>query len=173
MASKEQIGRHCPFCGAMVSYDDYFCRACHKRFTDQYDLNAPSHHQPDTYVVPLPKIWVCAILSCIGAGLGQFYNGDSLKGTAFFIGFLLVSFGYIVTPYQVQLFYGIWIASMLEALYSTRQISCCKRSYAGPSMVLYGELALFGLVALLYVLTGEPDLQYLAKLFPAIGLLTG
>jgi hypothetical protein len=40
-------------------------------------------------------------------------------------------------------------------------------------VVLYGELALFGLVALLYVLTGEPDLQYLAKLFPAVGLVIG
>lgn len=173
MASKEQIGRHCPFCGAMVSYDEYFCRACHKRFTDQNDLNAPSHHQPDTYTVALPKIWVSLLLSCTGPGLGQFYNGDSLKGTVFFIGFLLISFGYIVTPYQAQLMYGIWIASLFEALYTTRRISRCERSYAGQSMALYGELALFGLVALLYLLTGEPDLQYMAKLFPAVGLVIG
>jgi hypothetical protein len=173
MASKEQIGRHCPFCGAMVTYDEYFCRACHKRFTDQNDLNAPSSHQPETYIVGLPKIWVSAVLSCIGPGLGQFYNGDSLKGTGFFIGFLLISFGYIPTPYHTQLVLGIWIASLLEAIYSTRRISRCERSYNGPSVVLYGELALFGLVALLYVLTGEPDLQYLAKLFPAVGLVIG
>jgi hypothetical protein len=173
MASKEQIGRKCPYCGAMFTYDEYFCRACHRKFTDQNELDAPSNHKPETYVVGLPKIWVSLTLSCIGVGLGQFYNGDSLKGTVFFIGFLLISFGYVITPYQTQLFYGIWIASVLEALYTTRKISRCERSYAGPSIVLYGELALFGLVALLYVLTGEPDLQYLAKLFPAVGVWMG
>jgi hypothetical protein len=172
-SKKEQIGRHCPYCGAMVSYDEYFCRACHKRFTDLNELDAPSRHQPDTYVVALPKVWMSAILSLIGPGLGQFYNGDSLKGTAFFLGFLLISFGYITTPYQTPIFYGIWILSFLEALYTTRRISRCERSYAGPSMALYGELILFGLVVLLYFMTGEPNLQYLAKMFPAMGLWMG
>jgi hypothetical protein len=166
----EQVGRHCPYCGAMVTYGEYFCRACHKRFTDQNDLDAPSRHRPDTYVVALPRLFITAVLSVIGAGLGQFYNGDSLRGTAFFIGFLLVSFGYIVTPYQTWLVFGIWIAAMIEALYSTWRISHCKRSYTGPSFVLYAELIFFGFVILLFALTGEPDLQYLAKMFPALWL---
>jgi len=157
----------------MVTYDEYFCRACHKRFTDLNELDAPSHHRPDTYVVALPKLYITAILSLVGVGLGQFYNGDSLKGSALFIGFLLVSFGYIVTPYHTQLFYGIWIAAAIEALYTSRRISRCKRSYAGPSFVLYAELVLFLFVAFLYILTGEPDLQYLAKMFPALGLWMG
>jgi TM2 domain-containing membrane protein YozV len=173
MASREQIGRKCPYCGAMFTYDEYFCRACHRKFTDQNELDAPSSHRPDTYTVALPKLWVSAVLSCIGPGLGQFYNGDSVKGTFFFLGFLFISFGYIVTPYHTILVYGIWIISMIEALYTARRISRCERSYAGPSLALYGELALFGLVAVLFALTGEPDLQYMAKLFPAIGLWMG
>ena len=35
MAGKEQIGRKCPYCGSMITYDEYFCRACHKRLGDQ------------------------------------------------------------------------------------------------------------------------------------------
>ena len=170
MASKEQIGRHCPYCGAMVSYDEYFCRACHKRFTDLAELDAPSSVKPEEYVVSLPRLWISAILSCIGVGLGQFYNGDTIKGIIFFLGFLAVSFGYIATPYHNLLYIGIWIVATADALWSTRRISLCERTYAGISYPLYALLALFALVAGLYVMTGEPDMIYMAKLFPAIGL---
>lgn len=172
MAGKEQIGRKCPYCGAMVSYDEYFCRACHKRFSDLNDLDAPSSVKPEEYIVPLPKLWMTAILSCTGVGCGQFYNGDTVKGILFFLAFIAVSFGYIVTPYRHALYAGIWIAAVIEALWSSRSISRCRRSYAGISYPLYAELALLGLVAGLYAMTGEPDIQYLAKLFPAIGVWT-
>jgi hypothetical protein len=173
MASKEQIGRKCPYCGAMFTYDEYFCRACHRRFTDQNELDAPSSHKADTFIVDLPKIWVSAILSVIGVGLAQFYNGDTLKGSAFFIAFLITSFGYFATPYHTQIFLGIWALATIEALYSTWRISRCERSYDRASYLLYAELCLLGLVALLHVLTGEPDIQYMAKLFPAIGVWMG
>jgi hypothetical protein len=171
--SKEQIGRTCPYCGAMFTYDEYFCRACHRRFGDPYDHNAPSSHQPEPYVVALPKLYASAILSVIGVGLGQFYNGDTIKGVLFFLGFMLISFGYIVTPYQPQLFFGIWIMAMIEALFSAQRISVCKRTYTGISRLLWVELALLGLVAGLHFLTGEPNLLYLGKLFPVVSLWLG
>lgn len=170
---KEQVGRHCPYCGAMVTYDEYFCRACHKRFSDLNDLDAPSRHQPDILVVAFPKLAVSATLSVIGVGLGQFYNGDTFKGAAFFIGFLLVSFGYIITPYQAQLFFGIWIAAIIEALISAQRIRVCARSYGGVSYLLYAELALLSLVAGLHFLTGEPTLMYMGRLFPVVSLWMG
>ncbi len=173
MASKEQIGRKCPYCGAMFTYDEYFCRACHRKFTDQNELDAPSSHRPEIYIVGLPKIWVSLILSCIGVGLGQFYNGDTIKGILFFLSFLLISFGYIVTPYNRELYIGIWVVALIEALYTTRRISRCERSYAGISYPFYAVLGLLALVAILHILTGEPDMQYMAKLFPAAGLLMG
>ena len=86
MASKEQIGRKCPYCGAMFTYDEYFCRACHRKFTDQNELDAPSSHKPEIYVVGLPKTGITLVLSFIGVGLGQFYNGDTIKGILFFQG---------------------------------------------------------------------------------------
>ncbi len=173
MASKEQIGRKCPYCGAMFTYDEYFCRACHRKFTDQNELDAPSSHKPEIYVVGLPKTGITLILSFIGVGLGQFYNGDTIKGILFFLSFLVISFGYINTPYNTQIFLGIWIVALIEALYTTRKISRCERSYTGISYPFYAELGLLSLVAILHVLTGEPDLLYMAKLFPAVALGMG
>jgi TM2 domain-containing membrane protein YozV len=173
MASKEQIGRKCPYCGAMFTYDEYFCRACHRKFTDQNALDAPSSHKPEIYVVGLPKIGITLVLSFIGVGLGQFYNGDTTKGILFFLSFLLISFGYIATPYNSQIFLGIWIVAIIEALYTSRKISRCERSYAGISYPFYAELGLLALVAGLHILTGEPNMVYLAKLFPAVALGMG
>ena len=170
---KEQIGRHCPYCGAMVSYDEYFCRACHKRFTDLNELDAPSIDQPEEFVVSLPKLWVSTLLSCIGVGAGQFYNGDTIKGITFFLAFLLVSFDYIVTPYNRMLYIGVWALATAEALWSAHRIGRCEIPYSGISYPLYAELALLGFVALLHVTTGQPDLAYMAKLFPSIGVWVG
>lgn len=173
MAGRNEIGRKCPYCGAMVSYDEYFCRACHRKFEDVSALDAPSEHKPEEYIVSLPQAGISLLLSVFGVGLGQFYNGDTLKGIGFFIAFLLVSFDYVRTPYQALLFFGIWIAALLEALWSCRRISRCERSFGGRSYLLYLELALLGLVAVLYLSTGEPDIQYMAKLFPAVALGAG
>ena len=171
---KEQIGRHCPYCGAMVSYDEYFCRSCHKKFTDQNDLDAPSTRQPDTYVVSVRRAYLSALLSCIGVGLGQFYNGDLLRGLAFFLAFIAVSFNIIVIPYQTQLFYGIWLAALAEALWSARRINRYERPFIGrASYLLYGMLAVFGLVVALYLYNGQPDLVYLGRLFPAVHAYSG
>jgi TM2 domain-containing membrane protein YozV len=164
---KEQIGRNCPFCGAMVSYDEYFCRACHKRFTDLNDLDAPSKHRPDTFVVSLPNIYVSVILSAAGVGLGQFYNGDTLKGIVFFLGFLLVSFGYLVTPFYNQLFFGIWLVAIADATWSSWNLSRCRRSYAGISYAFYVLIALYLLILGLHFSTGLPDTSYLERIFPA------
>lgn len=173
MASKEQIGRKCPYCGAMFTYDEYFCRACHKRFGDPYDHNAPSTHTPETYIVGLPKVWISAILSIFGVGLGQLYNGDTLKGIFFFLSFLIISFGYVVTPYSREIYLGIWIIALIEALWTTRRIGRCERSYGGISYPFYAVLGLLTLVAVLHFLTGEPDVLYMAKLFPVAGLWMG
>jgi TM2 domain-containing membrane protein YozV len=170
---KEQIGRCCPFCGAMVSYGEYFCRSCHKKFTDQSELDAPSTHQPDTYVVAVRKPWVSALLSATGAGLGQFYNGDTLTGLAFFLAYIAVSFSIITTHYQTILLSVIWVAAIAEALWSASRINRYERPFGGVSYLLYVLLGIYILIVALHFVTGEPDLAYLARVFPVVHLVTG
>jgi hypothetical protein len=173
MASKEQIGRNCPYCGAIITYDEYFCRACHKRLLDQQDFSAPSSIKPETFVVSGRRIWLTAILAVAGAGLGQFYNGDTLKGLAFFIGFILVSFGIVETDYRTVLFFGIWTAAIIEALYSSWAINQVRRYFDGTSYFLYAVVFILSGIVALYLYTGQPDMDYLAKLFPVVSLWMG
>jgi TM2 domain-containing membrane protein YozV len=171
---KEQIGRKCPFCGAMVSYGEYFCRSCHKKFNDQGELDAPSTCRPDTYVVSVRRAYLSALLSFIGVGLGQFYNGDTLRGLGFFLAFIAVSFDIVITPYQPVLFYGIWLAALAEALWSARRINRYERPFLGrASYILYALLGVLALVVALHVATGEPTLAYLGRVFPVVHLWTG
>ena len=171
--SKEQIGRNCPYCGAIITYDEYFCRACHKRLTDQQDFDAPSTVKPETYIVSMRNPFIAGGLSLISPGLGQFYNGDTLKGLVFFIGFIAVSFGMVLPEYRTPLFFGIWVAGIIEAIWTTRRISHFEHPFSRASYVLYVLLVLYALIVVLHLWTGQPDTVYLAKFFPPVVLATG
>lgn len=168
--NKEQIGRTCPYCGAIVTYDEYFCRACHKRLTDPNQLDAPSTRSPETYIVGIRKPYLSALLSLTCTGLGQFYNGDTLKGLAFFSAFLLVAFGYGGSQYYTQLYFGIWAAAIVEALWSAWRINHYRRPFIGKSRLLWAELGFLSLIVLLHFATGIPGMEYLGKIFPLMNL---
>lgn len=176
--SKEQIGRNCPYCGAIIIVDEYFCRACHKRLLDQQDFSAPSTVRAETYVVAIRNPFIAGILAFVSPGLGQFYNAETLKGLVFFLAFITISFDMIavdiLTPYHTIFFFGIWALGIIDAFYTAWQINhFVKPCITGASWLLYLLLVLYGLVVALYLYTGQPDIQYLAKLFPALGLWTG
>lgn len=178
MGSKEQIGRNCPYCGAIVTVDEYFCRACHKRLLDQQDFSAPSTLKAETFVVAVRNPYVAGILSFVSPGLGQFYNAETLKGFVFFLAFIVVSFDMIawdiLTTFHAVFFFGIWILGIIDAFYSAWQIShFVKPCTTGASFPLYILLALYAFIVVLHLYTGQPDIQYLAKLFPAAGFWTG
>ncbi|RPI39005.1 MAG: hypothetical protein EHM53_07265 [Methanoregulaceae archaeon] len=177
MGSREQIGRNCPYCGAIVTYDEFFCRACHKRLHDQQNFSAPSTVKPETYAVSVRNPFIAGILSAISPGPGQFYNGEVLKGLLFFLAFIAIAFDMIplsmVTENHHVFFYGIWALGIIDALYSARQINHSARPCTGASWFLYPLLALFAFIVALHLSTGQPDILYLAKLFPAVGLWTG
>jgi hypothetical protein len=171
---KEEIGRNCPFCGAIVAHGEYFCRSCHRKFTDPSVLDAPSTTKPDTYIVSVRHVSVSGILSVAGVGLGQLYNGDTFRGLVFFFAFIAISFNIVTTPYHTLLFYGIWLVAIGEALWSARRINRYERPFGGgASYLLYGLLAIYGLIVALHFLTGEPTLAYLGRVFPVITIWMG
>lgn len=177
MGSREQIGRNCPYCGAIIRYDEFFCRACHKRITDQQDFDTASAVRPDKFVGSPRNPVVAGVLSLVSPGLGQFYNGETLKGLVFVLAFIALSFDMIplsmVTENHQVFFLGIWTLAIIDTLYSARQINHLARPCKGTSWFLYPLLALFVLIVALHLYTGQPDIQYLAKVFPAVGLSTG
>jgi hypothetical protein len=80
----------------------------------------------------------------------------------------------MVTRYHQVLFYGIWVLGIIDALYSARQINSFARPCTtGASWFLYVLLVLYGLIVALHLYTGQPDIQYLAKLFPPVILWAG
>ena len=128
MGSKEQIGRNCPYCGAVIIVDEYFCRACHKRLLDQQDFSAPSTVKAETYIVAVRNPFIAGILAFVSPGLGQFYNAETLKGLVFFLAFIAISFDMIavdiLTRFHAVFFLGIWALGIIDAVYSARQINC-------------------------------------------------
>jgi TM2 domain-containing membrane protein YozV len=170
VGKKEQVARNCPFCGAIVTYDEYFCRACHKRIDGQDQMDAPSSRSPETYIAGHRKTYLTAILSIVGAGLGQFYNGDTLKGLAFFCAFLLVAFGFGGAHYHTVLYFGIWAFAIIEATLSSGRINRYKREFNGTSYLLYAGLFVLAALAALHLYTGQPDIEYLRKIFPILDL---
>ena len=178
MGSKEQVGRNCPYCGAVITYDEYFCRACHKRLHDQQDFSAPSPVKAETFVVAVRNPWIAGLLAVASPGLGQFYNAETLKGLVFFFAFIVISFDMIaadiLSRFHALFFYGIWIIGIIDAFYSAWQIShFIKPCTTGASSLLFVLLALFAFIVGLHLYTGQPDIHYLAKLFPPLALMAG
>ena len=171
-ARKESVGRYCPFCGSIISDTEFFCRTCHRPITDHRNLEAPrTDNKSGTYVVEVRKTWATGILSGVAVGLGQFYNGDTLKGIGFAIAFLAVSFGYVnLSGYTAITFFGIWLASITEAMVSSGRINRYTRPFRGTSYLFWLELIGLALIVLLHFYTGLPDIVYLQKIFPALDL---
>ena len=169
---RESVGRFCPYCGSIITADELFCRACHRRLTDQAELDTPNRQKAGTYVVHLRKMFLSAIFSFTAVGLGQFYNGDIFRGLAFFLAFVLVSFGYIGQDLRTYLYFGIWAAAAIEALVSAYRINHYQRYSSGASYLLWAELSVLVLILVLHIFTGLPDIDYLSKVFPAVNLWT-
>jgi len=168
---KEQIGRHCPHCGAIITYDEYFCRACHTRLTDQLNLDVPTSARPETYVVPGRRLWLSLILSAIFPGLAQFYNGDTLRGVAAAVIFLVVSFGNLGGSSHTALLLGVWALIAAEACFSAWQVNNYRRPFTGTGIAFWLVIVILGGIVLVHLYTGLPGMAYLEKFFPALPFL--
>ena len=169
----DKVERTCPHCGSVVTAEDLFCRACHTRFELRGAETDPTRMQnvPQGSVLNLRSPALSVLFSGALMGLGQFYNGDLVKGIIFNAAYLPVVFGFGVFPFHVPALAGIWILSLIDAGVTSWRINHLEKEYAGPNLLFWAGLALLiGLVAW-YVVSGDA-LVFLRKLVPAAYFLT-
>lgn len=160
-ASSDPVGRTCPHCGSTVTSEDYFCRACYKRFelrgaeTDPTILAA----LPEGSVLSLRNPVLAALFSACGIGLGQFYNGDLGKGLVFcaaWLGGAMLPSATADPPLTVFWIPAIiWGVSLIDAPLSAWRINRLVKEFSGPSLLFSLEIALLAGLAGGYLLGGD------------------
>lgn len=171
-AGGEKVERTCPYCGAVVTAEDFFCRACHKRFELQgaeTDLTKDIGI-PEGSVLDLRNPVVAGALSFIGMGFGQFYNGDTIKGLLFNAIYLPVALGYLTFPASSAILPAAWIVSIVEAPVTSWRINRLASDYEGPSILFWAELVLLAGLFAWYFFSGDAYV-WVEVFYPAVQFL--
>ena len=79
----EDRTKYCPYCGAMIPYDERYCPACGE---PQPALGEAPKKKPQK------SAWLAAFLSLLITGLGQLYLGKWRRGGAFFLTAITIGF---------------------------------------------------------------------------------
>lgn len=140
--------KQCPFCGTEIPYNDNYCYSCQRTFDDpEPEDTAP--HRLDLSREEWRKPWAAAGLSFIGIGLGQFYNGETVKGLLFFAGILAALFVLPLLTAISPLFVivPVWAAAVLDAYLSARKINHLQKKFDKKSLLFWPEIAGLVLIA--------------------------
>ena len=127
--------RYCPYCGTKIKREGNYCISCRRTFVDPPVEHVSETVQPHAMTEP-KRPWVSAVLSFFGVGMGQFYNGDTLKGLAlvslFVATFFLLPRFIQVTP-LIAIFF-IWAVAVPDAYLSAKQINNHKKPFQKMSV---------------------------------------
>lgn len=165
----ERVGRTCPYCGSVVTSEDFFCRACHKRFELMGAETDPTKTigLREGSVLDLKSPVLSGFLSCAGMGMGQFYNGDTVKGLLFNAVYLPLVLGYLAIPYTHWLLAGIWAVSLVDAPVAAWRINHLATDFSGTSLLFYVELLILSGLLVWFLFSGDAFV-WVKKLFPAV-----
>lgn len=134
--------KKCPACGTKIPYSDNYCYACDRTF-DDVESQGTDHPRLDLSKEEWRTPWVAAALSAAGISLGQFYNGETLKGALF----LAVVLG---APFVLPLFTPInpvfamavvWAAAVADAWLSAGKINLLQKKFTKKSPLFWPEVA--------------------------------
>ncbi|HEX3001853.1 MAG TPA: hypothetical protein VHN82_05740, partial [Methanoregula sp.] len=134
--------KKCPVCGTKIPYSDNYCYSCDRNFEDQ-NPGGSDHPRLDLEKEEWRTPWVAAALSAAGIGLGQFYNGETLKGTLF----LAVFFGALAalplfTPVNPVFFLAVvWAVAVADAGLSAGKINRLQKHFRKKSPLFWPEVA--------------------------------
>jgi len=102
---------------------------------------------------------LATFLSFSGIGLGQFYNGDLVKGLAFIVLFLVPSFLPVTqqpgTFSFVWVMAGVWAVSLIDSPLSAWRINHLAKEFSGASPLFWIEVLILVGSAGWYFFTGN------------------
>lgn len=153
--------KHCPFCGTPAHHNEGYCRSCRRTFDGTEDEEAAAPHELDLSKDRWQKPWAAALMSLAGLGLGQFYNGETVKGLLFFAGVaglvLLLPLGATIDPLLPVMV--VWGIAILDAFLSARKINRLQKTFRKKSLLFWPEVAcLLIVVSCLVIATVMPQI---------------
>ena len=133
--------RYCPYCGSKVLGDDNYCIVCRRTFVDPLIEDSSQTVQLHEYT-EWKKPWVSAFLSFIGIGLGQFYNGDTVKGLALVSVFIAALYAFqVFLPGALFIpFILVWAIAIPDAYQSAKKINTLEKPFRKKSMFFWVEI---------------------------------
>jgi len=145
--------KYCPYCGTKIVRDDNYCVVCRRTFVDPPVEHSPEPVRPRTMTAPR-RPWVSAVLSLFGVGLGQFYNGETIKGLALvsLFGAAFFILPRFITVNPLIAIFCIWAVAVPDAYLSAQKINQRKKPFQKKSVFFGIEivvlLILVGLISL-------------------------
>lgn len=134
--------KKCPACGTKIPYSDNYCYSCDCTFEDA-EPQGTSHPRLDLAKEEWRTPWVAAVLSAAGIGLGQFYNGETIKGALFLLGFFgaLVALPLFTSLNPVFVVAVVWAAAVADAWLSAGKINQLQKKFSKKSPLFWPEIA--------------------------------
>jgi len=171
-ANTEPVERTCPHCGSVTTSGDFFCRACHKKFELRGAETDPTKQVglPEGSVLRLRNPVLSAVLSFTGMGLGQFYNGDTIKGLLLNALYLPAVLGYFGFSYLPWVLITAWVISIAEAPITSWRINHLATEFKGASPLFWIELAVLAAIFVWFIFSGDAY-AIVKKMFPVVQFL--
>ena len=142
--------KKCPFCGTVTHHNGSYCRSCRRTFDGSRSEDTTAEPprldlSKDEWRNPL----AAAGLSFVGIGLGQFYNGETLKGILALAGVLglplLLLVWTTIDPFIPVIL--VWTLAILDAYLSARKINRLQKTFLHKSLLFWPETACLILIA--------------------------
>ncbi|HUU75697.1 MAG TPA: zinc ribbon domain-containing protein [Methanoregulaceae archaeon] len=151
------MAQFCESCGAQLKEGDKFCEQCGAAVAPPVADTPSSQVQPAVPVTgsnPEKNPILSLILSFFVSGLGQVYNGETLKGVALFFGTII---GYLlfVIPGVI-----VWVYGMYDAYTTAKNMNEGTIPYKETNvMVLIGFVVLI-IILVAIVFLAIPEFAY-------------
>lgn len=154
MGNKYIIAQHriamkrCPFCGTPGDQNEGYCRSCRRTFDGTKEDESAAPHELDLSKDRWQNPWIAALMSLAGIGLGQFYNGETVKGLLFFAGvagLLLLPLWTTFDPLISVLL--VWAVAVADAFLSAQKINRLQKTFLKKSILFWPEVMCLLIIA--------------------------